>query len=220
MYKRAYFIMIVIAIGFLTNAANASLKPPEIPDDVSGLEQTSSLPLPGGFSLGNYHILFEKTTLSQIKKAIAVQNKIYERGEAGEHIYWLCYTISSKKSQQRLWVISDSEMEGPEHEVSEVTIQKVNGLSPDFSCPELPLIFVPARFDNTPIWIDSTHSEVIFNSPTSHQDGDWLFISSLVWLKGDLETDTCKDQIKGNGISMHILSGRVDILDVGQVTSC
>jgi hypothetical protein len=64
--------------------------------------------------LDQYRIRFEETGLRDVMPRAG--GYIQHQGDAGENIYWLCYTIADGKPAQRLWIIASGEMGGPEHD--------------------------------------------------------------------------------------------------------
>lgn len=68
--------------------------------------------------LGGQTITLEKTTLAEVQARFGGQ--IQRHGEAGEAQNWLCYAVEGSPDwpAQYVWVVSDSEMGGPEGHVT------------------------------------------------------------------------------------------------------
>lgn len=199
----------------LAGVAHAALPPPAIPDEMLNTP-TTTLTLPSGATLGDYHLRFEETTLAQIQQTIKVNSGIAHQGDAGDSIYWLCYTLPAKHAGQRLWLIASGEMGGPEHSITELAVQRANGATPTADCPALPSRFQPVKLDNSTVWPGQTQDEALLHNGGGHQSDNWLFLSSEKWVP----PGTCEEAAQENSLYIHTVFGRVDIVDAGQITAC
>lgn len=205
----------LMASLILVGRAHAAVPPPSVPDEMV-MTPTTTLALLSGAMLGNYHLRFEETTLAQVQQVVGVNSGIAHQGDAGESIYWLCYTIPGEHAGQRLWLIADGEMGGQEHDITELMVQGVSGAVPTSDCPALPSRFQPARFDNSPVWPGMSREKVVLNTGGGNQNGNWLFLSSEKWVP----SGTCEEAAQENSMYIHTVFGRVDIVDTGQITAC
>ena len=135
------FALLLLTYGTVCAAEGTeqTVAPPELPDDTfehvpSTVDQRLSLQ----FALGKFVGSFEETTLRDVME-IAGSGDIQHRGDAGQSMYWLCYSLTSSHSPQRLWIISNAEMGGSKHAVTEIDVESVStGTASVPSCPELP----------------------------------------------------------------------------------
>jgi hypothetical protein len=132
----------------LATAVAAATPPPAEPDD-----EDWEAPLPHkpstGLMLGQYKVRFEETRLRDVM--LRAGGYIQQQGDAGENIYWLCYTIADDKLPQRLWIIAHGEMGGPDHDITDV-MGLVTADKPTSDCPSLPEKLQPVRLSSG-IWL-------------------------------------------------------------------
>ena len=69
--------------------------------------------------MGDFYAEFERTTLDEIRQAVGA-GEIAHQGDAGDGMYWLCYTNFDSKHSERIWVTSHGEMGGPDHMIDGV----------------------------------------------------------------------------------------------------
>jgi len=159
-----------------------------------------------GINMGPLRIQFEKTTLDEVRRA-ALVGEISQQGDAAENIYWLCYTNVQLGLTERIWVISNGEVGGFEHSVTEINAQLLpNGeATPD--CPKLPPKLTPLSLDNN-LWLNSTEDDLVKKlGIASHQTKSWR---SYYYHNQKLDS--------GNWLWVQTGDGRVTSLSTGQET--
>jgi len=111
------------SLGYLLLAAVcAGAEPPHVPDGMIDSATPVTKEPTKGLTLGSFRIEFEKTTLTEVRTA-ASGGTVAQRGDAAEHILWLCYTSERPGAKERLWIISSGEMGGSEHDVTEISVE-------------------------------------------------------------------------------------------------
>lgn len=89
----------------------------------SDVTPTLSKPIFSNVKIGDFTIDPEFTTLKEVLGQLG--GTIEHKGDAGESVYWLCYTQKeSADKSSTLWVMSDGEMGGPEHEITAIAVTK------------------------------------------------------------------------------------------------
>jgi len=81
--------------------------------------------------MGSFDVLYEKTTLGEIRDKIG-SGVIKHQGDAAESTYWLCYITK----EERVWVLS-GEMGGSKNAVLNVAVESGEFKSSQ-ACPMLP----------------------------------------------------------------------------------
>lgn len=110
--------------------------------------------------LGAFDVVLEETPLSRVRDAMS-SGVIAEQGDTSEHIYWLCYTIARETDKQRVWLISDAEFGGPEHDVTSITAENTDAGRPiSARCPLLPSRYLPMSLDHN-VWLDMSRNDLI-----------------------------------------------------------
>ncbi len=104
--------------------------------------------------LGKFTATFERTTLDEIRKAVRA-GSIDHAGEAGGSQYWICYSLPG----QRVWLISNGEMGGPDHVLTQVHAVSGSGFRRTAACPLLPKRFRPVLFDFG--WLGSGRKRIL-----------------------------------------------------------
>jgi hypothetical protein len=129
-------------------------------------------------SLGQFLIELEDTTLAQVLAAVAT-GRIDHQGDAGESVYWLCYSVPRTPLPERLWITAHA-MGGPEHRIGGVVVQQVNG-APGVGrdCPDLPPAFQRISVDRG-IRVGTALSELrrTLGPPSGHRDDWFVFLYS------------------------------------------
>ncbi len=169
-----------------------------------------------GANMGTYPIKFEATTLNDVQKAAAV-GEIAHQGDAGDSIYWLCYTNKNQNQDERIWIISHGEMGGPEHSVTLISAQILPNAKATPDCPTLPANLKPVSLDNH-LWLNSPASDLLKPLGTpSYQKGSWQSYSYQGKVPGDCDGGGFD---LTNWLMLRLDKGRVTALHAGQVTSC
>jgi hypothetical protein len=202
----------LLFIAVVTFVASAAAEPPPS-DPFESVDWPASMreEPTKGITLGTFRVEFETTTLSEVQH-VAKVGAIEQRGDAAEHILWLCYSITRGEGSERIWIISSGEMGGPEHSITEVAAQRRKSGTAPSDCPSLPRGMQPASLDKR-VWLGSTEAELEQNfGPPSHSQGAWR---SYFFTK-----DVSGDCTEGNSLDIKLEGGRVAELNAGQITSC
>jgi hypothetical protein len=130
--------LVVIAALFLaTPSWSAETAPPPFDFEASTPAPTLRSPPTVDIRLGALRVQFERTTLSDVQKAVG-NGRIKHRGDAGEITYWLCYKGVANSLPVYLWLIA-GEIDGPEHTIGVVQLQQATHGSLSLAeCPPLP----------------------------------------------------------------------------------
>ena len=163
---------------------------------------------------GKWLVRFEQTTLPQVLSR-ASAGSIAHTGDAGESVYWLCYTLPGQKPS-RLWVISSGEMGGPERAITGITVAALNPGEPVAECPALPVHMQPVSLQrNIRIRMSERALTRALGTP-SHRSGDWISY--------DFEGKSPGNCPGGfdvmNSLTIKLHQGRVEAIFANQVTSC
>jgi hypothetical protein len=107
--------------------------------------------------LGTLKIVFEKTTLAQVRER-AGSGTVFHHGDAAESLNWLCYALPQDGFVDILWLSSSEMADGTV--VDGLTAFRFPTLPPQFKdCSPFPRQFAPARLaDGT--WLGTSASEV------------------------------------------------------------
>jgi len=154
----AVLTIAALLCGSEAEANDAPLPPPDQPGAGAGAATLARMPA-SRLRLGALDIVLEETTLAQVQAALAA-GRIAERGDAGDHILWLCYTVEGEHARQRLWLVSSGELGGAEHVVDGVAAAVVPAGAPvPASCPLLPARLTLSL--DREIWLGLTRDELI-----------------------------------------------------------
>jgi hypothetical protein len=208
------FLLGIIVIASIN--AFAETPPPATPFDAmngrAAIKQRAST----GLHMGTLLVRSEKTTLDDVRRAASV-GAIAHRGDAGESAYWLCYTNLGATQVERIWVVADGEMGGPEHYITHISaaLQPNGGATAD--CPALPNSLKPLSLDNH-LWLGAskTYATTKLGAP-SFQKGAWQSYDFQGKVPGSCQ---------GGGFDLlaslllHFQNGHINSLQVGQLTSC
>jgi hypothetical protein len=116
--------MLSLLMAFSTIAA-AATPPPQLPfGDLDWEAHVHKAPAVG-LRMGRLTVSFEKTPLREVMRNAG--GVIAHQGDAGESVYWLCYTIVEKKHSERLSLTASGEMGGPDQTVSSV-VRRVSAI--------------------------------------------------------------------------------------------
>jgi hypothetical protein len=213
------FLQAIAALMFVL-AANASsiaagVPPPNSPFSEQSWKSTLPVPPSSGVRFGTLRVEFEKTTLGDVQTVVG-EGTIANQGDAGDSVYWLCYTVAANGRAERIWIVSSGEMGGADHEVTGVSAQLSNVGHGTASCPALPSRFLPARIDHH-LWLRSSARDVekALGAP-SHSALPWLSFDFEGKIQGNCEGGF--DRI--NGLTLRVENGIVTGLQASQVTSC
>ncbi|MCX7173667.1 MAG: hypothetical protein NT159_07055 [Proteobacteria bacterium] len=165
--------------------------------------------------MGSFHVRFEKTTLDDVRKTVGIGD-IAHQGDAGASINWVCYTNVNQARVERIWIISDGEMGGPERRVTGISAEILpNGIATT-DCPALHAGMKPLVLDSG-LWIGASGSfiDTRFGAPSYHQ-GPWISFDYQGKAKG-----RCEGGFNVlNDLLLRLENGRVSFLHARQLTSC
>ena len=211
MHIRNRMLLLVGAVVF--SSAFAGTPPPKDPlGDAISWPQISKRPPATDLVMGKLEVQLEITTLGDISAA-AGRGAVSHQGDAGDSVYWLCYTLP----HQRVWILSNGEMGGPEHAVTEIDAEKINASASTKDCPDLPQSLEPISFHGG-IWLGSDLTRVSRAlGPPSYTKGQWQSFN----YKGKVAGHCAPDGFDlMNWVLIKSESGRVVGIKAGQVTSC
>ncbi len=104
-------------------------------------------------TMGRLRVILEQTSLDDMHTAVST-GVIAHQGDAGESVYWLCYTNLSSEPAERIWMLADGEMGGEVHRITGVSAQRLPRAKATADCPALPAKLTPIRLANG-IWLDT-----------------------------------------------------------------
>jgi hypothetical protein len=210
-HLRALLLAILIGVSLNSFAETPPPARPSITWKASMKRQPSTI-----LQMGALRVRFERTTLNDVRSAASV-GEIAHQGEAGESIYWLCYTNLSATQVERIWIIADGEMGGPEHYVTSISAEILPDASVSGDCPELPNKLKPLSLDQH-LWLGASES------------GATAKLGTPSYRKGTWKSYDFEGKVPGNcsgghldllaWLFLHFENGHADSLQVGQVTSC
>jgi hypothetical protein len=195
----------------------AQIAPPELPFSNLSWKALSKKKPATHLKLGELEVRFEETTLRAISGAAGL-GTMHHQGDAGESIYWLCYTIRGGSRTQRIWILAHGEMGGPEHAVTMVTAQEFEPtVQATSDCPSLPSALQPV-FVAQHIWLGTPESKALkaLGRP-SHQKGLWRSFNYEGKVPGHCQPEGFDLM---NWLVFRIAQGRIVEISAGQVTSC
>jgi hypothetical protein len=206
----------LVAFIFICDKSIAKTSPPEFSIQVENWKATMKTMPSTGITMGSFRIQFEKTDLFEIRKALTIGD-IAQKGDAGESVYWLCYTNKEPTRVERIWITASGEMGGSEHRVTGVIAELVEDEKISSDCPLLPNKFKPVLLSSH-IWLDATANQVNrkFGIP-SYKNRAWQIFNYQGKSPGACEGGGF-DVI--NSLSIQSDKGRVRFLRAGQITSC
>jgi hypothetical protein len=152
----------IVALAFLATTcleALAETPPPHAPFDAITWDATLKAEPSLGMRLGSFYLRLEKTTLDEVRRATSVGD-IAHQGDAGESVYWLCYTNEDPRPAERIWIMAHGEMGGPEHFLTNISAQVLPNAKATTDCPALPPNLKPLSLDHG-IWLQSLVSDIV-----------------------------------------------------------
>jgi hypothetical protein len=168
--------------------------------------------------MGRFVVSLEITGLTKVQKTIGIGSVEYQ-GDGADAASWLCYTLDSSAPRQRLWIISNAEMGGPERLVDGVRAQYGDRIDASPDCPSLPKRFQPVSLSRE-LWLGTVETSIRskFGSP-SKTIGNWEQFYYLGKTRGDGKCAPDGYDVI-NGFSVKIEEGVVKDVEATQVTSC
>lgn len=166
--------------------------------------------------MGTLRIRLEQTTLDDIRRA-ASAGKVAHRGDAGESIYWLCYTSATHYPAQRIWIVSHGEMGGSAHYVTEISAEAISNGHATGDCPALPERLSAVSLANH-LWLGASEREATMRlGAPSYQNGAWRSFDFAGKVAGDCPGGALDLTAS---LLLHFQNGRVNSLWASQITSC
>lgn len=212
----SYTKLAVLILVLLSGIVLAETKIPELPFSSIRWKPISKNKPATILKMGSLEVTLERTPLSTILNT-ANRGEILHRGDAGESIYWLCYTVQGSVQHERIWILSHGEMGGSNHSVTGVTAQalKTNEVTKD--CPSLPNDLQPISFEKN-FWLGMSQEEAqkILGTP-SHDAGSWKSFNYQGKAPGNCSPDGF-DEL--NWLVFRTEQGKLTTIHAGQVTSC
>ena len=221
MERRSRYVALLLAAGFLCPSqplAADVVPPPSFPGDDSAIATLARMPT-SRLHLGALDIVLEETPLSVVREMLS-SGSIAERGDAAEHMSWLCYTYDSDGTRQRIWIISSGEFGGSEHAADGVAAAVVEADGPPSeSCPTLPA-GLPVWLDRK-VWLGLSRDELIrrLGKPSQERGSILHFVydSDVKLVSGHRgQTD---DYIVTSHLMVELRDGRVARLWASKTTS-
>jgi hypothetical protein len=206
-----------IVVALAATSAAAQTPPPRLPFASGSWKPLSTAKPATGLKMGALDVRFEKTTLNAISNK-AGTGKIFHQGDAGESIYWLCYTVHVQPLVERLWLVSYGGMGGPEHAVTSITGQQLQPTAqPTDDCPALPSTLQPLSLGRN-VWLGATDTAALkILGRSSYQKGQWWSFDYQGKVQGNCQPNGF-DLI--NWLFFETAQGRIVLISAGQVTSC
>lgn len=178
----------LLLLAFAIPADDCFAKTPPPPVDEYPLERvppTVEKRLATHFSLGAFAGQFEETPLGAVREAVG-EGTIQHQGDAGGSIYWLCY----RRAQHRLWIVSNGEMGGSDHRVTEIVeelTEKDTKTSTD--CAITPEMFAPLVFDGK-LHLGMSRTEVVtaLGTPSKSEGAEMVYFHYRKLVDGFDET--------------------------------
>jgi hypothetical protein len=195
----------------------AQTAPPQLPfSDVSWKALSKAKPATH-LKMGDLEVRFEETTLRAVSGTAGV-GSMHHQGDAGESIYWLCYTVQGDAKAQRIWIVAHGEMGGLEHAVTMVTAQELPPtVQPTIDCPALPSTLQPLSLVPD-VWLGIPESKAskVLGRP-SYRKGPWRSFDYQGKVPGNCLPDGFDLM---NWLVFRTVQGRIVEISAGQVTSC
>ena len=209
--------LVALAHFAASAGAVAATPPPTQPFESIDSPPTLVRKATAGVYLGGLRILFEKTTLSQVRRAASV-GAIAFHGDGAEAESWLCYTSHRRGLTERIWIISDAEMGTDRQLVTGVTAQIQSDSRVSGDCPALPAALQPLTLDRgVRLGISDRDLQGKLGAP-SHLDGKWRYFEFQARVPGDGKCEGGYDLL--NTLQTSSTNEHVTTLYAEQVTSC
>ncbi len=185
-------------------ASHAQSTLPEVPDDLWQYSPTVETSISKTAKLGDFEIVFEKTTLADVAKTVGT-GKIIE----GDVENTLCYLMASDAKNDIQLRISSGENSGLEI-IDAIDLSYVSKTKPPKNCVKLPAKFLPASFDRgLKLGIDDANVKLLYGNP-SGKVGNWVIYSHTHMVDDAEETGT---------ITIRYNKGKADYIGLVKTTS-
>lgn len=170
-----------------------------------------------GMKMGSLNVELEGTTLGAIREAIGA-GAIQHQGDAGESLYWLCYTASTSQAHARIWIEADGEMGGDNHSITALAAQLLDKEPATRDCPALPAKFTPLTFSHG-VWLgESAASAAKALGAVPVQGGPWQFVGFQGKMPAACDGGASADVL--SSVEFKVAADRLAVILVDQVTTC
>ncbi len=206
-------LLILVFILMLSNTVFSGPMDPPLSREIITAPATLKVDPVKNISLGSFVAEFEKTTLNDIRNTLG-SSLIHHNGDTAESQYWLCYSLPS----QRVWFISDGEMGGSDHALTQVKAVPINSTSKkNVLCPQIPTQFQSVSLSFG--WIGTTRDLLMktLGQPSGIEDGHLIYYYA----------GKKKDSSNGRNVEWDIIGyveavivdNKISSLEVSHVTS-
>ena len=210
-----YVVLLLVTLEPCANAL-ADAPPPRLPFDAVTWDATLKAAPSLGMKMGSFYVRLEKTTLDDVRRAASVGD-ILHQGDAGESVYWLCYTNVTSGATERIWIMAHGEMGGPDHSVTNITAQLLPTRKATADCPALPQKLKPLSLDHN-IWLQTPLSDVVKKlGVPSYEKGSWRSFDYRGKVPGNCEGEGFDFM---SSLFLKLNSARVTSLYLDQGTTC
>jgi hypothetical protein len=194
----------------------AETPPPATPFDAMTWKATLERKPSTTLRMGTLRVRLEQTTLDDVRRA-ASAGKVAHRGDAGDSIYWLCYTGATREPAERIWIVSHGEMGGSAHYVTDISAEAISNGHATADCPALPKRLGAVSLANH-LWLGASERAATMRLGTpSYQNGAWRSYDFAGKVGGHCPGG---DFDLSALVMLHVQNGRVNSLWVSQTTSC
>ncbi len=177
----ARFVFAFAVLQFMQGAwAGPEVAPPAWPAEPHAVPNIKTDPV-RSVKMGTLEVVLEKTTLKAVIDATgageideAGSGDFSRKSEPAKSVSWACYTISTERPAQRVWLTSSGMGDGTViNGVSAALLPPTQKAVPE--CPELPAKFTPVSFAND-LWLGSSSGEIeaVLGEPARHGDS-WSY---------------------------------------------
>jgi hypothetical protein len=168
-----------------------------------------------GINLGDYRIRFERTPLRDVMAKMGV-GTILHSGDGAEGTEWLCYTRGEPGHMERLWLLSNSEMDSGT--VGAIQAVSLTAQEIPVDCPRLPTQFTTVSLEPE-MWLGATTADLEkrFGRP-SHKQGAWQSYDFQTKVPVDGKCDGGYD--RSSTLDVRTQDGIIVQIGAGQGTSC
>lgn len=157
--------------------------PPRFPLETAPTPTMKSAPVTS-VRVGGATIVLDQTTLGDAKRDLNA-GVILHKGDAGESMYWLCYSHKTAEGWEQLWLLSHGEMGGNDHVIGSIAARLSSSPLPTEKCPVLRGAPEPIGFNNRiRLGVKAEILKKALGKPSLAEKG-WLHYESQRELVGD-----------------------------------
>jgi hypothetical protein len=138
-------------------------------------------------------------------------------GDAGDSVYWLCFTNPGRTGfADQIWIVSNGEMGGSEHDITEVIARRAHGQPLTRRCPKLPVDMRSLSFDDH-LWLGDS-DETVRSKLGSPSVEDYLWRTFDYQGKVPAECEGGFDRT--DWLTTKSSHNHLTLIAAGQITSC